>query len=172
MMDTILLAHAQKYPQMEPQDAVKLLYQSQFGGGHLIQDEAACLERLHREYSATPQSDAPLWEDIGNGMVRIMLSALDAWGYPPAQLGQDFIRSASSVPGSMADFLQALSLLEALTRAGKMPFSEPALHCYLSAYAAAGYPIVSHSEAYRNAYHPAYRVLHTDALPDQFKKQV
>ena len=30
--------HGTRYPQMEPRDAVKLAYQSEFAGGHLIRD--------------------------------------------------------------------------------------------------------------------------------------
>lgn len=172
MTDKILLTHAQKYPLMEPRDAVKLLYQRSFGGGHLIRDEAACLDFLRREYTATPQDDGPLLEEIGNGIVRVMLSALDAWGYPPEQLGQDFIRSATSVQGDPESFLQSLSILAELTRKGQMPFSAQALDEYLAEYAVQGYPTVSHSEAYRNAYHPAYRVLQADHLPLIYKKQV
>lgn len=172
MMQEILLTHAEKYPLMEPRDAVKLLYQSQFGGGHLIRDEAACLEFLHREYAATPQSDGSLTEDIGNGMVRVMLSALDRHGYPAEQLGQDFLRSAAAVTGSMTVFLKDLSLLTELTRSGQMPFSLPELEKYLAEYEAAGYPAVSHSDTYRRAYSPAYRVVQNCQLPEKFQKQV
>ena len=172
MIENILLTHAQTYPLMEPRDAVKLLYQSQFGGGHLIRNEAACLEFLHREYAATPQTSTPLLEEIGNGMVRIHLAALDAHGYAPEQLAQDFIRSAASVQGDRHRFLQTLSLLAELTRQGKMPFSSRELDVYLSEYAAQGYPAVSHSERYRNAYHPAYRVLQLRHLPQNIQKQV
>ena len=35
-MKEILLAHLKQYPQMQLQDVVKLLYQSEFGGGHMI----------------------------------------------------------------------------------------------------------------------------------------
>ena len=35
---------------MEPCDAVKLVYQSVLGGGHLITDPARSLERLAEEY--------------------------------------------------------------------------------------------------------------------------
>lgn len=171
-MDKILLTHARRYPRMTPRDAVKLLYQSQFGGGHLIQNEAACLEFLHREYAATAQTDAPLLEDIGNGMVRVYLSALDAHGYRPEQLGQDFIRSAAAVQGNRNAFLLTLSSLAELTRDGKMPFSSRELEDYLAGYAAEGYPAVSHSDTYRNAYHPAYRVLQRCQLPQKIQKQV
>lgn len=172
MTKEILLTHARRYPLMQPQDAVKLLYQSQFGGGHMILNEAACLEFLYREYAATPQTDHPLREDIGNGMVRIHLSALDAHHYPPQQLGLDFIRSAASVQGSMDTFLQSLALLKALAHSGDMPFSAEALAAYLAGYAAAGYPAVSHSEIYRNAYHPAYRVMQAHQLSDFLQQQV
>lgn len=170
MMDKILLVHGRKYPMMEPRDAVKLLYQSNFGGGHLIRDEAVCLDFLHREYAATLQTDAALLEDIGNGMVRVMLSALDAHGYTPEQLGQAFLRSAASVSGSMEAFQKDLALLAELTRSGQMPFSFPELEQYLAEYAAQGYPMVSHSETYRRAYHPAYRVIQHCRLPQNLQQ--
>ena len=170
MLNEILLTHARKYPLMEPCDAVKLLYQSEFGGGHLIRDEKACLEFLFREYAATAQCNAPLLEEIGSGMVRVQLSALDAHGYAPQQLGQDFIRSAASVQGSMDAFVRKLSLLTLLTRQGDMPFSIRDLEEYLAGYAADGYPAVSHSETYRNAYRPAYRVLQRTHLPGHMQQ--
>lgn len=159
MIRSILLAHARRYPQMEPTDAVKLLYQSEFGGGHLIRDEKACLDRLTEEYRATPQSrDIPLTEDIGNGIVRVNLAALDANGVTPEQLGQVFLHSSAQARGTEAAFREKLALLQELTAAGAMPFSQDALEAYLTDYEAAGFSPVSHSEAYRSAYHPAYRV--------------
>ena len=172
MLKHVLLTHARRYPLMQPQDAVKLLYQSQFGGGHLIRDVSACIHFLQQEYAATPQTSEPLLEDIGNSMVRVHLSGLDHHGYTPQQLGQDFIRCAASVHGSMECFLQDLDLLKMLTQQGSMPFSDRELEQYLSGYAAAGYPMVSHSEIYRNTYHPAYRVLQFCHLPDFLQQQM
>lgn len=45
----ILTAHAARYPLMRPADAVKLLYQQEFGGGHLVTDTADSLVRLRTE---------------------------------------------------------------------------------------------------------------------------
>ena len=165
MIRSILLAHARRYPQMEPTDAVKLLYQSEFGGGHLIRDEKACLDRLTEEYRATPQSrDIPLTEDIGNGIVRVNLAALDANGVTPEQLGRVFLHSSAQVRGTEAAFREKLALLQELTAAGAMPFSQDALEAYLTDYEAAGFPPVSHSETYRKNYHPAYRVVQMESL--------
>ena len=73
----ILIAHAKRYPLMQPRDAVKLIYQNVFGGGHLIRDEQACLNYLRKEYADLEKDPAaPLYEDIGNGIVRVNLAAL------------------------------------------------------------------------------------------------
>jgi len=159
-MRSILLDHARRYPRMEPTDAVKLLYQSEFGGGHLIRDEQACLNRLLEEYRSTLQCrDLPLTEDIGGSLVRVNLAALDANGVTPEQLGQVFLQSAETIRGSVASFREKLTLLQELTADGAMPFSRDVLDAYLMEYETAGFPPVSHSKAYRNAYHPAYRVV-------------
>ena len=159
-LEQILLAHRARYPLMEPTDAVKLIYQNEFGGGHLIRDEENCLNYLRREYESVTQSaDAPLAEDIGNGMVRIHLDALEHSGYTVEQLGADFIRSARIHRGSMEQFLAKLEVLRQLTLEGRLPFSAEALDAYLEDYRQKGYPMVSHSDAYRKAYSPAYRII-------------
>lgn len=167
-MKSILLAHAEKYPMMEPTDAVKLLYQSEFGGGHLIKDPASCLNYLHQEYRATtPKSDIPLTEEIGNGFVRIHLAALKENVLSVEELGEIFLLSAAQLHGNMDSFREKLSILTKLTQDGKMPFSAEALASYLKEYEQIGFPPVSHSEVYRGAYHPAYRVVSKKYLPRQ-----
>ena len=42
-LKAILITLAKRYPLMQPTDAVKLIYQNEFGGGHLIRDEQAFL---------------------------------------------------------------------------------------------------------------------------------
>lgn len=161
----ILRLHASLYRDMEPADAVKLIYQNEFGGGHLIADEDVCLARLRAEYEATPQRrDLSLTEDLGNGVVRVMLGALDAAGYSPEQLGRDFIRGAAAHKGAMSSFREKLEVLRAVTREGCFSFTEPELEAYLASYLASGCPAVSHSPRYRQAYSPAYRVVPVNFL--------
>ena len=154
----ILIAHARRYPLMQPRDAVKLIYQNEFGGGHLIRDEEACLNYLRREY-ATLEKDptAPLYEDIGNGIIRVNLAALREEDLE--QLGKAFIDSAAKHKGTLDSFLNKLEVLRKLTSEGVFAFDLDALNAYLSEYKAAGYPAVSHSEQYRQAYTPAYRII-------------
>ena len=154
----ILIAHAKRYPLMQPCDAVKLIYQNEFGGGHLIRDEQACLNYLRREYADLEKDPTvPLYEDIGNGIVRVNLGAVREEALE--QLGQDFIASAAKHKGTLDSFLNKLGVLHKLTTAGVFSFDLDALNAYLSEYKAAGYPAVSHSPEYRQAYNPAYRVI-------------
>ena len=172
-MRSILLAHAARYPQMEPGDAVKLLYQNEFGGGHMISDTEKCLAFLQKEYAVlSPDPGIPLLEDIGNGFFRVNLAPLDAHGITPEELGHAFICSSSAHHGNTDDFLKKLQILCKLTAEGNMPFSIADLDSYLIEYEKSGYPPVSHSDAYRNAYSPAYRVIHSDFLPDLILKQM
>ena len=157
-LETILKSHAKRYPLMQPRDAVKLIYQNEFGGGHLIQDEHACLNHLRQEYAdLVKDPTAPLYEDIGNGIVRVNLAALKEEDLE--QLGQDFIASAAKHKGMLESFLNKLKVLETLTEEGVFTFDTNTLTAYLSEYKAAGYPAVSHSEQYRQAYKPSYRII-------------
>ena len=155
---TILIAHAKRYPLMQPTDAVKLIYQNEFGGGHLIRDEEACLNYLRREYADLEKDPtAPLYEDIGNGIVRVNLAALREEDLE--QLGKAFIDSAAKHKGTLDSFLNKLEVLRILTAEDVFAFDLDALNAYLSEYKAAGYLAVSHSEQYRQAYKPSYRVI-------------
>lgn len=157
-LEKILREHVKRYPLMQPYDAVKLIYQNEFGGGHLIRDEQAVLNYLRREYESVKKDSAmPLYEDIGNGIVRVNLAAVKPEDLE--QLGKDFIRSAAEHTGTKERFLQKLDVLRQLTAAGHFLFGMTELEDFLSEYIKSGCPMVSHSEQYRKAYLPAYRIV-------------
>lgn len=167
-LEQILRAHGQKYPLMQPTDAVKLIYQNVFGGGHLIRDLAACRRMLRQEYANTPQDPhGSLLEYIGNGIVRVKLNALGSSGYSIEQLGSDFVRSSREHQGSLNGFLLKLDVLRKVTATGAFCFTSEELEAYLEEYKQAGYPMVSHSQQYRDAYRPAYRVVLLRNLPEE-----
>ena len=163
-MTDILLSHFARYPQMTPQDAVKLLYQSAFGPGHLIQDEGMARARLEEELAATPERAEPLLEEIGGGYVRLYLGAAKRANLPLEEIFARFLFSAKAACPGKAAFEAGLSCLEELTAQGRAPFDSTALEAYLTEYRAEGCPMVSHSQTYRDHYHPAYRVVKNDAL--------
>lgn len=164
-MKEYLLRQIERYPGMKVEDAVKLLYQSEFGGGHMIKNSQASLRWLKEEWNqvreremAEGQSeDVPDFEEIGDGMCRINLKALER-GLSPETLNQIFVQSADRKPGKKASFEKKLDMLMECSRKGEVPFSSEETGAYLEEYKSQGYPPVSHSERYRLLYHPAYRV--------------
>ena len=163
-----LLLHANMYPRMRPADAVKLVYQNEFGGGHMIKSPEAALIRLRNEYAAT-EHDAmqPLMIPIGSGMARVRLKALKESGI--ARLNEAFVETANSSKGTLAEFLEKLDVLRHVTAQGAYAFKTAELEEYLLEYKKKGYPAVSHSEEYREAYLPAYRVVKESIFRARFK---
>jgi len=118
----ILIAHAKRYPLMQPTDAVKLIYQNVFGGGHLIRDEEACLNYLRREYASVEKKPAAaLYEDIGNGIVRVNLAALKEDDLE--QLGKAFIDSAAKHKERWTAFCISLRCCECLRKKVYLPLT-------------------------------------------------
>lgn len=155
----LLLFHFERYPLMECADGVKLLYQNEFGCGHLVAGEGQSYALLLEEYRAMPegQPGAPLVEPIGGGLCRVYLNGLPEMLLAP--LHGAFVQTAGEARGNLSGFLEKLSALSGLAGQGKAPFSREALKKYLAAYRKKGYPAVSHSARYREAYRPHYRVV-------------
>ena len=153
--ERILIYHFGKYPLMTPVDAVKLCYQSAFGCGHLVKNKDFALSILKKELDETVSDfDAQLSEPIGGGYVRFNLHKAKAIGIPEEKIAKTFMESANS--GEKTEIEPKLELLKKLAEEGKTPFSEKDLSEYLSGYNG---EMVSHSEEYRKAYSPAYRVV-------------
>ena len=158
-MRETLLNHLKRYPKMQIQDAVKLLYQSEFGGGHMIASPEKSLDRIKEEYrNFKGQPSSVVCEPIGGGMYRIYLSALDH-GLSAETLNSMFVETADRKAGSRESFEEKLALLIRCCQNGELPFDKAQAEAFLCAYRSQGYPAVSHSDCYRSAYHPAYRIV-------------
>ena len=170
-MDEIMLDHVRRYPRMQVQDAVKLLYQREYGNGHMITDEEDSLFRLNTEYSQMIKKadfDSPLSCDpIGGGYVRVHLGSLPE-GLSLETLNRIFIRSAQDAAGSREQFANSLEELKREAGAGNLPWSLHEVEAYLNDYTRQADPVVSHTHEFRSFYHPAYRVIsqrYADYLP-------
>lgn len=158
-----LLEHRNRYPRMQVEDAVKLLYQGEFGGGHMIANPQKSLERLKEEWESVKkqkkeQEKEPPYEEIGEKMCRMNLSVLER-GLAPETLNQMFVQTADRKIGSISSFQQKLELLVQWCRQDGSLFPEEAVRTYIEDYKKKGCPAVSHSEIYRTLYQPAYRVV-------------
>ena len=155
----ILRVHAKKYPLMQPRDVIKLVYQNEFGGGHLIRDERECFLRIRDELSQLQPQELPFYEEIGNGMVRVNLASLERNGMTPGELCEIFICSSREHRGNADAFCVKLAEADRAAETLGLSFPVRAWRDELSAYRAKGCPMISHSEIFRDTYHPAYRVV-------------
>ena len=152
----------EKYPLSQPQDIVKLLFQSEFGPAHAVSDPDAALRFLLEEYASVRQEEGPLYERIGNGYVRLNLKTLDFNRLTPEKAAEAFVKSA--VPaGDRSAFAEALRTLAGNELVIKLM---PALPGYVEEYVKSGCPAVHHSESYKKAYSPAYRVIREEFIAE------
>ena len=58
--EALLRAHRARYPLMEAQDCVKLLYQSEFGPRHLGEDLDRLINGIAEEWKTVPENALPI----------------------------------------------------------------------------------------------------------------
>ena len=137
--------HMMKYRKMTPQDTVKLIYQSEFGGGHMISDREGARRYLLRELGDTePSQDTPTTEPIGPTAARINLSALPD-GLSPDTLFSMFYESSHLFSGTNAGFERKLALPLTLIEEKLAPFSAYDYNSYLERDVKEGGGAVHHS---------------------------
>lgn len=153
----LLLLHFARYPNSILQDFYKLLFQSVFGPGHLIGQPEESASRIRSEIRrASPFSH--LYDPIGNGLSRVHLGALPS-NFSPETVNRVFAATAAQCNGSRAELEAGRDVLLALCKEGSLPFSPHAVERTWTVWQKAGYPSVHHSDAYRTAYAPSYRVV-------------
>lgn len=155
----LLQEHFRNHPGMELRDAIKFLYQSSMGGGHLIADPRGALARLEEEWDRTDGNPAlPPTEPLGGGLCRLSLAACKGLGLAPSTVLALFHRGAEEYVRQPEQLDRSLELLY------RLPFPPEEIEAALRQYRAAGLPMVGHSAAYRRVFSPAYRVvLQSDA---------
>ena len=157
-----LARYAREWPELQIDDLIKLLYQSAFGCGHFVSSEARVRSFLEEETAGlAPDAALTLVEPILGKYARVHLAPYAAQGMALKTLARLFMFAANEAPAedAAAWFEAALCLLQEMADGGVLPFSGEAMRTQLDAYRAAGCPALHHSEAFRAAYHPAYRVL-------------
>jgi thymidylate kinase len=162
--EAALAAHSSAYPLLQPQDVFKFLYQSSFGCEHLAPAPEAAIEGIRRELAAAAERTAPHEEALAGSFFRWHLKGAGE-GLFPETLGRLFCLSATSVPDGEARLAVGIEAATALTERGVLPFTKEAFAEALLEWQRAGCGALHHSEAFRAAYHPAYRVISTRYAP-------
>lgn len=162
----MLLEQCARWPRLAAQDLVKALYQAEFGCGHFVSDRQKGLQWLIREEKeladAPREAHPPFIEPLGEAYCRVHLAPMKKNFLSCETLFSLFALSAEAPAGSMASFREKLDQMEKLILSGTLPVDQKNAQTFLTEYRAAGCPATHHSEAFRAAYAPAYRVIRAE----------
>ena len=138
-----------RYPAMQPQDTVKFVFQAMLGMGHLLSARGRVEQFILREMEQIPEdSGEPLTEQLSPDWCRLNLRRAKAYRLPSSVIAGLMFHSGGSLHFTrqdVSDFCAKWAL------SGEVPTDETWLP--------------SHSAAYRELYHPAYRVVSADWIP-------
>ena len=146
----ILEEHLARDPLMTPQDLGKLAYQSEFGPEHLVSVTPDIVAYLWAEWFSAEEV-VPAIEPIGNGLCRFYLNPGRNVEQAAPLLAELFAKAAKEHKGTVEGLKARLAEISRLNLPGWQE--------WLANYAAQGYPPQRHSQIYRDAYHPHYRVI-------------
>ena len=160
--------HLKRYPAMQLEDVYKLLHQAALGSGHAVPEEQLARRRLAEEVQALDDGpDEPVADVISpdGRLARIHLRAYRDAGHDFGALADAFILTAGSYRGAREKLVRFCCCIGELADSGALPFPRDKVDAYFESIARAGYPVVRHSQPYRDVYRPAYRVVALEFLP-------
>ena len=165
-LEALLREHLERRPLMRATDAYKLLYQGVFGVGHILGEGART--RLHEEAESIDIEDhpsEPLTEAVSSdaSIVRVNLRPYLRKGLSLDEL-YEAMEEAAKVRGFPEKFLQAWSVFHGLATSGALEVDRGELDSLNVEILEQGPRPHHHSEPYRIAYYPAYRVVKREAL--------
>ena len=161
-MKDILKHHIAAHPSITAQDMIKLCYQATFGAEHLLTNVTQVKAYFEQEWQRTEARDIPLTEPLSDNYIRIYLDAWKHQGLPADWLFQMFYLTASAHDNASAqDLTERLNNVTRLAAEGDMPFSAEIWQKTCQEYLQSGGGAVHHSEEYRIAELPSYRVVHS-----------
>ena len=159
MLKNIIKAQLAAHPSSHPQDLIKLCFQAAFGAEHLLIDRDRAHGYFMNEYNLIEPTSEPLFEEISKDYARMNLGAVKRMGIDPEQAFELFYMTASEKSECGEDFEKHLLSVGELAGKNLLPFSFDEWNKTLEEYRTLGGGPVHHSSAYRDAEHPAYRVV-------------
>ena len=156
-------AHLDDHPLAGAEDLYKFLHQAVYGPGHAISDREAAEAWIDRELEGLgpPREGEAPCEALGGEppLVRVNLRPFVADRGDPDLLLDAFVSSAEPKRGESRRMTTVLSLAASYVQCAGRGELAPELKELSAELAEKGYPAVHHSEAYVEAYKPAYRVV-------------
>ena len=166
----LILLHGERYPLAEPRDFYKLIYQGVFGVGHIISEKAK--DFLYEEANRVNLKDYPeraLIEPVSpdGKMVRVYLRPFMRANLSLDQLFDVMIKSAQR-QGDPELFKMYWSNFLEMVDSGVLSFDPMKLGALKENIKREGIKPRHHTEPYRDAYYPAYRVVWKQYFVEEF----
>ena len=154
---------AQRYPQATLQDIYKTCFQDFFGAEHLLRDTTAAHQYLKTEIAATEAQDLsamPKYEPTGfrHRFTRVNLSLVHSGEMSEEELFARFAEAAGSNNALSDKWEEEWQTIETIALEVQSAWADSTLQTELR-YAASVQSPVRHSETFRQAYHPHYRII-------------
>lgn len=147
----IIKRNTVEYPNMDMEDAVKLVYQHTFGMDFDLD--------LMTEYSQALKDKAEfLCEDIGNDYYRVHLNGIPKGNLTIEKLGEICEKSKESA-ATKEELEENLQELYDVVREGYFNFEYKEFQKFLWDYEEKGYPPVEHSQSFISRFEPHYVVV-------------
>lgn len=153
-----LLRHAEQYPKATVRDFMKFMFQSAFGCEHLIADASAAATMIRLEAEKAVPHEGDVIEPLDGDYYRVHLDVLKN-GTDAETLAKLFALSAVPVRNGRELLEEKIMVFAELVEHGEIPLDRCEVNRTLDDWKEAGYPACHHSDAFREAYHPAYRVI-------------
>ncbi len=166
-IDKLIRYHLNQHQDMDVQDVYKLLFQGVFGAEHLLQDIDKARNYLYQEFSAvnTLSLEALLEPvSVGGEIVRLNFRPAKSAGYTWQTVWDVFVASSENAGGNKKEFETIWRDTIVLCRQSEWPFDADKMSEMGNEMAAEDYPPLHHSQAYKNANKPAYRVVKKSVL--------
>ncbi len=154
----LLTAHYQTYPESQIEDIFKFLYQSAFGCEHLLADQSAAIAYIRKEAANCLLHCGEMVEPLDGAYCRVHLDYLKN-GLRPETFGKLFVLSAVHEEEGRERLEEKLSAMLELVEEGGLPYAEADVKDALESWRESGFLPCHHSEKFRAAYRPAYRLL-------------
>ena len=164
----LIVGHLHRYPLMEAKDVYLLLYQGTMGPVRLDYAGPDFEKQLEDEFSQVDAAESiPLWENLrpDGEIVRFNLAPYKARGGDPGTLSTLCLWTLSSFKGNPDDLKESWKTFTRLCQDGRLrKFGSDEVSRLDEWLNKHNYPPQNHSDAYRAAYRPAYRLVRREFL--------
>lgn len=157
-IEDILLIHYKRYPQMELNDFIKLIYQNSFGPRHMHNPTNEDVIRYLNKEMELITNENEIIEDIGNGYVRVYLSKETNM----EKLSNNFLNSMAEdtyTETNIRIFYRKINVLIKLIKKGSIKLPKKESINLVNEYLSNGINPVRHTKIYNELYKPHYRVI-------------